>query len=91
MGEERQLGTHSWHLMLPVSVRVQWLIKVVSNMLAIAACGYLVLRSADFLLGPAFQTGFREFLHNSDSGVLLFCVLSLAFPARFLPPSAATC
>jgi hypothetical protein len=80
MGEERQLGTHSWHLMLPVSVREQWLIKVVSNMFAIAACGYLVLRGADFLLGPAFQTGFRGFF-NSNGEVLLFCVLSLAFPA----------
>jgi hypothetical protein len=81
MGEERQLGTHSWHLMLPVSVRVQWVIKVVSNMLAIAACGYLVLRTADFLLGPVFQTGFRGLLNNSEPSVLLFCMLSLTLPA----------
>jgi hypothetical protein len=81
MGEERQLGTHSWHLTLPISVREQWLIKLISTTLAPAACGFLVLRSADFFLGSVFQNRFYQLLNNNQSSVLLFCILALAFPA----------
>src|SRR5215475_4308470 len=55
MGEERQLGTHSVNLMLPVSVRRQWLIKVGCNMLAGLVCGLLAIAVTDFVLRPGWQ------------------------------------
>jgi hypothetical protein len=43
MGEERQLGTHSANLMLPVPVGRQWLIKLGCNVLTSTVCGLLVI------------------------------------------------
>ena len=55
MGEERQLGTHSANLMLPVSVRRQWLIKVGCNVLAGLVCGLLAIAVTDFVFRPGWQ------------------------------------
>jgi hypothetical protein len=56
MGEERQTGTHSWSLTLPLSVRRQWFIKLASNMSASLVCAWIVIAAGYFTLGPAFQS-----------------------------------
>jgi hypothetical protein len=81
MGEERQSGTHSWHLVLPISVREQWFIKLVSSLLVSFVCGFLVLRSADLLLGPLFQKVFHEVVNGRELPFVAFYLLSLTFPA----------
>src|SRR5579862_815646 len=54
-GEERTSGTHAWHMTLPVSARVQWLIKLVMAMITGFVCGgllpLLVLIAGGFLFG----------------------------------------
>lgn len=41
LGEEKRSGTQAWHLTLPISVRRQWLIKLLMAMLAGLACTVL--------------------------------------------------
>ncbi len=42
LGEERTSGTHAWHMILPVSARSQWLIKLVIAMLTGLVCAGLL-------------------------------------------------
>jgi hypothetical protein len=41
LGEEKTSGTQAWHVTLPISVRRQWLIKLLMAMLAGLACAVL--------------------------------------------------
>jgi ABC-type transport system involved in multi-copper enzyme maturation permease subunit len=80
MGEERQLGTHSFHLTLPVSVHRLWVIKLATGILVSGVCGFLVTGVAGFLLGPAFD----QIAGGFPGGVLLSplaCILIFTFPA----------
>jgi hypothetical protein len=84
MGEERQLGTHSWHLTLPVSVGGQWLIKLLTSLSLSLASGFLVFRSAGLFLGPAFQKAFHGIVSGGDGelsflAVYLFILTLTAF------------
>ena len=81
MGEERQLGTHSWHLTLPISAGGQWLLKLFSSMLLSLLFGFLVWRSADLFLGPAFQKAFNELVGARDLSFFLSSILMLTFSA----------
>jgi hypothetical protein len=42
LGDERKWGTHSWHLTLPVSIRRQWLTKLVTGVLTGVVCAALL-------------------------------------------------
>ncbi len=42
LGEERTSGRHAWHLTLPVSARVQWVVKFLTALLAGALCAGVV-------------------------------------------------
>lgn len=42
LGEEKRSGTQAWHLTLPVSVRRQWLIKLLMAMFAGLACSVIL-------------------------------------------------
>jgi ABC-type transport system involved in multi-copper enzyme maturation permease subunit len=42
LGEERNWGTHSWNMTLPVSARRQWLIKLVTAMFTGLVCAVLL-------------------------------------------------
>jgi hypothetical protein len=41
LGEEKRSGTQAWHVTLPISVRRQWLIKLLTAMFAGLACAVL--------------------------------------------------
>lgn len=87
MGEERQLGTHSANLMLPVSVRCQWLIKFGSNVFTSAVCGLLIIAAAYFLIGAQSQNELRKTVNEIWTHypelfwVYLFEMLLLTFPS----------
>ncbi len=55
LGDERTSGRHSWHLTLPVSARVQWLVKFLTALFAGAICAgvvpLLLLAAGKNLLG----------------------------------------
>ncbi len=55
LGDERISGRHSWHLTLPVSARVQWLVKFLTALFAGAICAgvvpLLLLAAGKNLLG----------------------------------------
>jgi hypothetical protein len=88
MGEERQLGTHSTNLMLPISVPRQWLIKLGCTMLASLVCGLLVIAVTYFLLRSELPhswqlQNFVELYRNSPQ-ILVFelcLMLLMAFPS----------
>lgn len=42
LGEERTSGTHAWHLTLPMSSRLQWLIKLVLALAAGVVCAVVI-------------------------------------------------
>lgn len=42
LGEEKASGTHAWHMTLPASTRVEWLIKLAVSMFAGLACSTLL-------------------------------------------------
>jgi hypothetical protein len=50
LGEERTSGRQLWHMTQPVSVRRQWLIKLVMAMSAGFFCALLVVAAADLVL-----------------------------------------
>jgi len=57
MGEERNLGTHPWHLTLPVSVREQWWIKIIVAELASLLSTAAVVVVGRFVFGPRLLMG----------------------------------
>jgi len=78
LGEERTSGTHAWHLTLPVSVRSQWLVKLLMALLAGVVCAALlpelVLIAGGLLFGSPFK-----FLDLPIGMVWLLIVLLLSF------------
>jgi hypothetical protein len=88
MGEERQLGTHSANLTLPVSVRRQWLIKLGCNMSGGAICGLLVILVTYLLLRSELPTGwqlqeFVQLYRNSPQTLIyeLCLIVLMALPS----------
>jgi ABC-type transport system involved in multi-copper enzyme maturation permease subunit len=81
MGEERQSGTHSWHLTLPVSLLRQWSIKLVVILAASFICGVAVLGTASLSVGPVFQDTLADLVQGNVLGPLFGAVLLLTIPA----------
>jgi ABC-type transport system involved in multi-copper enzyme maturation permease subunit len=81
MGEERQSGTHSWHLTLPVSLLRQWSIKLAVVLAASFICGLAVLGTASLGVGLAFQDALGDISRNSVFALLFGGLLLLTVPA----------
>jgi ABC-type transport system involved in multi-copper enzyme maturation permease subunit len=81
MGEERQSGTHSWHLTLPVSLLRQWAVKLVVILAASFICGVAVLGTASISVGPVFQDAVEDFFRGNVLEPLFGVVLLLTIPA----------
>jgi polyhydroxybutyrate depolymerase len=54
--EETRLGTQSWHMTLPVSARLQWLIKLVTALFTGVVCAVMLPFLAMVALGFVFGT-----------------------------------
>jgi hypothetical protein len=91
MGEERQLGTHSSNLMLPVSGRRQWLIKLSCNLLASGVCGVLVFAATYFLLRSELRASWQPQNVLRSPQLLLYelCLMLLMAVPSFWAACAA--
>jgi len=77
LGEERTSGTHAWQLTLPVSARLQWLIKLLVALVAGFAGAWLL---PALIAGRLFES--NHILVEEDIGMRwLLLVLLLTFAA----------
>lgn len=57
LGEEKTWGTHSWHMTLPISPSVQWMVKLVAALSTSSVCAVLIpiaiLKIGGSIGGPA--------------------------------------
>jgi ABC-type transport system involved in multi-copper enzyme maturation permease subunit len=64
MGEERAFGVQLWHLALPLSMKTQWLIRLLSGLTAVVLCAVavpaLLMALAQALLRPEFMEKFES-------------------------------
>jgi hypothetical protein len=62
MGEERAFGVQFWHLAVPLSIRTQWLVRLLSGLMAAVLCTVAVpavlMALAQALLRPEFMERF---------------------------------
>jgi len=65
VGGERETGTHSWHLTLPISLRVQWAIKLLTALLFTAISLVALMTLARVLLGPPLVTVLEQAFGDS--------------------------
>lgn len=79
LGEERTSGTHAWHMTLPVSARRQWLVKMLTAVIAGPVCAviipYLILVAGGAVLGSPSRF---VSLRGDMSAVLGVALLSFA-------------
>ena len=54
LGDERESGTHSWHMTIPFSVRAQWLVKLAVALLLSVVCVQVVVGAGELLLGAPY-------------------------------------
>lgn len=79
LGEERTSGTHAWHMTLPVSTRIQWLIKLVVAMLAGLACAVLLPLFAMIIVGSFYGSPFMfVYLAALPDWLILYPILTFA-------------
>jgi hypothetical protein len=79
LGEERSLGLHAWNLTQPISVRRQWTTKLVTVVLASAACSGAIVSLAYFLFGRDFLQQFAAMFNESDGAASLALFPLLTF------------
>lgn len=81
MGEERTSGTHSWHMTLPMSARLQWLLKLTAAVLAAVVPLAFTILIAELTFGDLFTGVLDEHFQHHD--VMEFLLLSavVAFAA----------
>ena len=86
--EERVYGVQLWHLVLPISIRTQWLIRVVSAMTAAVLCTIAVptmlMALARVVLHPEFMNRVESLRMLDAISVLIFslCAFWCATVAR---------
>src|SRR5262249_10126326 len=78
MGEERTLGTQSWHLTLPAPVALQWLVKLVASIFVSFGSLALTVGLAKLVLGEPFT---KLLPGRQDMLELLLWPLLLTFAA----------
>jgi ABC-type transport system involved in multi-copper enzyme maturation permease subunit len=81
LGEERTSGTHSWHMTLPVSARLQWLIKLVMAMFTGLVCAVLLPTLA--LIAGGFIVGSPLLFVKLDAGKAWLLAVALLSFASF--------
>lgn len=79
LGEEKRTGTHAWYMTLPISPRLQWLLKLVVAMCAGFACSLLFPILAMMVGGWLYGSPFM-YLHFEviRADLILFPILTLA-------------
>jgi TonB family protein len=87
VGEERARGTQTWNLVLPMSVRRQWLLKFIIGLLTCLASQALVLITVS-ILGPHVLDQQVNLVFNSWSARLVVLGLSVAI---FIPAFWSAC
>jgi hypothetical protein len=80
MGDERTLGTQLWHMTLPVSAGLQWLIKLSMAILATFGGLVFVFTVGQLIFGFAFLDGIDD-LAGGHSLLHFFGLSLLSFPA----------
>jgi hypothetical protein len=85
MGEERQLGTHSMNLTLPVSLKRQWFIKLFTNTLAGFVGIFLVVGIGRLVFGYLLFSG------NPKMGYWDFFLTVMPFPLLTLAAFWSAC
>jgi hypothetical protein len=80
MGDERTLGTQLWHMTLPVSAGLQWLIKLSMAILATFGGLVFVFTVGQLIFGFAFVDGIDD-LAGGHSLLHFFGLSLLSFPA----------
>src|SRR5262249_25002906 len=75
VGEERTVGTQAWNLILPMSIRRQWLLKLVTGILTCVLCQALVLNAASMVGGTTFR---KDFAVSAPSGVVFGGLITLS-------------
>jgi hypothetical protein len=79
LGEERTSGTHAWHMTLPVSTRIQWLIKLLVALLAGLACAVLLPVLAMIIVGSVYGSPFMfVYLAALPDWLILYPILTFA-------------
>jgi len=78
LGEERTLGTHAWHMTLPISPGLQWLIKLVIALSASLVCAALVPMFVLNMGGmhPKQHDEMVSVVQVWSIGVLFYCLAS---------------
>jgi hypothetical protein len=71
VGLEREAGTLSWHLMLPISARRQWAVKLITAIGVTVSCSAFIALLAAQLLGAPFVS-----LISSPTNAVLLAWLS---------------
>jgi hypothetical protein len=80
MGDERTLGTQLWHMTLPISAGLQWLIKLSMAILATFGGLVFVFTVGQLIFGFAFVDGIDD-LAGGHSLLHFFGLSLLSFPA----------
>ncbi|MGO8676396.1 MAG: hypothetical protein ACLQVX_11075 [Limisphaerales bacterium] len=81
-GEERTLGLTAWHLTLPVSARVQWLVKLVVGVCVAIVLGLVLPGLLALATLPEARAGLADIAHGSASdmqGLLVYGTVSWLF------------
>jgi len=55
LGEEKLSGVHIWNITLPISIRRQWIIKLLAAVVIAGVCSFFVYGTARLLFGAAFS------------------------------------
>jgi len=76
LGEERALGLASWHLTLPVAVRIQWWIKLAMSALTAVVLGLLLPRALTWIATGFPGTSASAFANRDDSPWMQLSLLS---------------
>lgn len=75
LGEERTSGTHAWHMTLPVSARLQWLVKLLIALCAGVVCAVLLPGLALIVGGFLFGSPLMFVDLNIGIGWMLYVLL----------------
>jgi hypothetical protein len=77
VGLEREAGTLTWHLMLPISARRQWAVKLITAVAVTVVCSTFIALLAALLLGAPFIS----LIEPPFGGVLVAWLIGLAVGA----------
>jgi ABC-type multidrug transport system permease subunit len=77
LGEERTLGLAAWHLTLPVSARLQWLLKLAVGAAVAIGLGLVLPGLLAWATSPEARAGLGHLAQGGDVNGLLLKVLAI--------------